>query len=719
MGDYFDEDELINDYINEDEEMEEPLPPASNHVITQEQDIPEEYEEMLMMGTNSNKNIKNNHEDTMDKNDDVAADVDAAMSNGERMAKLAETREDNEETITAISNRGFLSNYSKPTSSPSHSAKKSTDFLYGFHRYNNDFMDLDDDLEEETWRDDDEGGDSFNKTKKKQKKILKRKHQLTLEAFRNKQNSNNALHSTTMKNNVFSVAATLVDFSNNSSNNGYTNASLHIRQQKKKIKKGEQDDFESEASPRYTITPHNSSVIPNQNIDTVALTLKDLSRVYIHVRQHNGGSEKQKKNPLATPTRLHQINLLSKPISVLLKRVENQKRKSIHKKSLLALQGRKVSTNINNTHATPQTELWVDKHAPTKFSHLLSDEKTNREVLRAIRQWDPYVFKKDAPSRPTYQKNMMKEEQKKKKEGESVQENPNDKIRPPPNSRIILLCGSPGIGKTTLAHVLSRHAGYEPFEINASDDRTCSVLTQKILGAMQNGLNNRKPKCIILDEMDGANHDKNTVQSILSLVQAEIPVKQKSNGSSSSTQQQQRKKKNKRSNYLRRPIIMIANHKFAPVLRPFLPHAMVFNVFPPSPQRLVSRIQSILSLEKLQVKDPRLLYKIVHMSGGDTRNCLTSLQFASSGRSSASSGDISKEVMAYLGNGNSNGSKDDRSDIVELLETIFRAPRKKMNYIGGGQNAYESSLTRTSSRSTKGKVFETAEVSFFFVNSYY
>ena len=47
-----------------------------------------------------------------------------------------------------------------------------------------------------------------------------------------------------------------------------------------------------------------------------------------------------------------------------------------------------------------QQRLWVDKHAPTSISHLLSDEKTNREVLRALRGWDPYVFKKEAPSRP-------------------------------------------------------------------------------------------------------------------------------------------------------------------------------------------------------------------------------------------------------------------------------------------------------------------------------
>ena len=39
--------------------------------------------------------------------------------------------------------------------------------------------------------------------------------------------------------------------------------------------------------------------------------------------------------------------------------------------------------------------LWVDKYAPEGFRDLLSDEKINREVLRAVKAWDPFVFKKE------------------------------------------------------------------------------------------------------------------------------------------------------------------------------------------------------------------------------------------------------------------------------------------------------------------------------------
>lgn len=33
--------------------------------------------------------------------------------------------------------------------------------------------------------------------------------------------------------------------------------------------------------------------------------------------------------------------------------------------------------------------------------------------------------------------------------------------------QLALLCGSPGLGKTTLAHIIAKHAGYNVVEMNA------------------------------------------------------------------------------------------------------------------------------------------------------------------------------------------------------------------------------------------------------------
>ena len=63
-----------------------------------------------------------------------------------------------------------------------------------------------------------------------------------------------------------------------------------------------------------------------------------------------------------------------------------------------------------------------------------------------------------------------------------------------------------GLGKTTLAHVVARHCGYRPVEINASDDRSATALVQRVLDSaqMRTVTADARPACIIIDEIDGA-----------------------------------------------------------------------------------------------------------------------------------------------------------------------------------------------------------------------
>ncbi|NWR68162.1 CTF18 protein, partial [Bucorvus abyssinicus] len=161
--------------------------------------------------------------------------------------------------------------------------------------------------------------------------------------------------------------------------------------------------------------------------------------------------------------------------------------------------------------------LWVDKFTPRRYMELLSDDYTNRCLLKWLKLWDTVVFgkekvvKKAKPSseaRPPF--SQPKEQQSKWKTKmqltEEVLEAELDQHKRP-KYKVALLCGPPGLGKTTLAHVITKHAGYNAVEMNASDDRSPEVFKTRIEAATQMKSvlgTNEKPNCLIIDEIDGA-----------------------------------------------------------------------------------------------------------------------------------------------------------------------------------------------------------------------
>ncbi|NWW87856.1 CTF18 protein, partial [Rhynochetos jubatus] len=161
--------------------------------------------------------------------------------------------------------------------------------------------------------------------------------------------------------------------------------------------------------------------------------------------------------------------------------------------------------------------LWVDKFTPRRYMELLSDDYTNRCLLKWLKLWDTVVFGKEkavkkakpgTEAHPPF--NQPKEQQNKWKTKveltEEILEAELDQHKRP-KYKVALLCGPPGLGKTTLAHVIAKHAGYNAVEMNASDDRSPEIFKTRIEAAtqMKSVLGaNEKPNCLIIDEIDGA-----------------------------------------------------------------------------------------------------------------------------------------------------------------------------------------------------------------------
>ncbi|EDV31227.2 uncharacterized protein Dana_GF14649 [Drosophila ananassae] len=356
-------------------------------------------------------------------------------------------------------------------------------------------------------------------------------------------------------------------------------------------------------------------------------------------------------------------------------------------------------TEITETSHTEPGRLWVDKYKPRKYIDLLSDEMTNRSLLYWLKMWDKVVFGKAFHSKQSqdstntegvgggggggaggvgggggpggggggaasnnqlnsFNKRTGKFESnggwRQRKSRQALNTNVDTLGRP--MQKVALLCGPPGLGKTTLAHTIARHAGYNVREINASDDRSPEAFKL----ALENGtqmssvLNeDKRPNCIVLDEIDGA--PRQSIEYLVKFVNDGIYSKVKAKGAKAE------------HNILRRPIICICNDVYDPALRPLRQVAFVVSFPPIDSARLAERLIKIAQREQLKT-DFGSLIALAEKSGNDVRSCISSMQFFNAQKHSLTLQDVLNNNL---------GQKDRHQGLFEVWDAIFRIQRPK------------------------------------------
>lgn len=225
----------------------------------------------------------------------------------------------------------------------------------------------------------------------------------------------------------------------------------------------------------------------------------------------------------------------------------------------------KASKPAKPVHSNDLADLWTVKYAPQSSADLIGNPGIYEKLRSWLSGWNP----------------------------ESKEE------------RAALLSGPPGIGKTTMAHLVCKELGYDVIEMNASDTRSKKTLHETVreiidstsLTSMFTGAHKATKKhVLIMDEVDGMSAgDRGGMAELILLIRK-----------------------------TRIPIICACNDRASPKVRSLANYCLDLRLRRPDARQIVPRLRAIAEREGLTIA-PNAIEELVTSTHSDIRQLLTLL----------------------------------------------------------------------------------------------
>jgi len=239
----------------------------------------------------------------------------------------------------------------------------------------------------------------------------------------------------------------------------------------------------------------------------------------------------------------------------------------------------------------------------------------------------------------------------------------------------LILYGTAGVGKTTLAHLILQKYGYEIIECNASDTRSKKQIRDMIGGisGVSVALDNKnrfKKTAIIMDEIDGLNGitESSGIQELIDIVISKpVITRQKGNKSSPTA-------KDKAHIKWVCPVICTSNSIKEKKMQSLLRYGILLRIEKPVPNDLNKLITRITKAEGFQL-DSTARDDIIGRANGDYRQVIhlchsyyNKLHIIPSQVNHTSEIDIHKQ------------EDNDRQALIRTINDVGETPLDKINY---------------------------------------